>query len=216
MKKEYSDETILEEIQSKSKERIEKVIEVLYLDKFFFEKALRVINRQLLPPFKNDTSIQLDVFGKGLNKFIKKILSNEFNQDSSVRTFIIGICRNLARDQNRKLASLKHKNTILSDSIENLPIADLDNPETLYIERESGIWAVVQRLTSLLNKNCKQYLLLKHYEGKTNKEIAEIMNVSKNTVSNSFLPNCHKKLRELLKKDQDGIALIKKRLQTRM
>lgn len=212
MKKKYPDKEILKAIRSKSEEKINKVLEVLYMDAIFRNQAIVVINDMLFHPYKNDKSIQLELFGKGLMKFVKKIMEGSFKEDSAIRTYIIGICKNLAKDQNKKLQSKHNKYTVKVGETERQTIAELTNPESQYIEQESGIWAVVRRVIEQLDEKCKKYLILKHYKGKKNAEIAIEMKVAKNTVVNSYKPSCHQKLRQLLQNDKEGIEIIRERL----
>lgn len=105
-----------------------------------------------------------DIFQESLIILYKKLLSNSFELNSKIETFIFGICKNLwfeeLRKRNKRSLDVLSKNMEFEETIKN------------HFEEEKQY----KKLDSILQKlgeKCKQILLMFYYRNKTMKEIAQ-------------------------------------------
>ena len=113
---------------------------------------------------------------------ISRSLDN-FREESSLSTWIYRIATNTAHDHySSSLAKQKNSELIFDDgvSIDDLPDPDFSGTDREYIRREMN--ACIRGVVDHLPENYRTVLLLSEFEELTNSEIAEILNISTDTV----------------------------------
>lgn len=113
---------------------------------------------------------------------------DKFRGDSSLTTWIYKIATNIANDHFRSVSYRNNtKQTISSSDLskrKNYEIALMDikelTPEQQLIKDEMN--SCIDNFISQLNENYRTVILLRDYEGLKNKEIADILEVSIDTV----------------------------------
>jgi RNA polymerase sigma-70 factor (ECF subfamily) len=113
---------------------------------------------------------------------ISQSLDN-FREESSLSTWIYRIATNTAHDYfSSSLAKQKGNEHLFDDdgSIDDLPDADFSGTDREYIRREMS--ACIRGVVDQLQENYRTVLLLSEFEELTNQEVAEILNISINTV----------------------------------
>jgi len=113
---------------------------------------------------------------------ISQSLDN-FREESSLSTWIYRIATNTAHDHSSSsLAKQKSSELLFDDdgSIDDLPDTGLPGTDSEYIRREMN--ACIRGVVDQLPENYRTVLLLSVFEELTNSEIAEILNISIDTV----------------------------------
>lgn len=113
---------------------------------------------------------------------ISQSLDN-FREESSLSTWIYRIATNTAHDYSgSSLAKQKGNEHLFDDdsSIDNLPDAGFSGTDREYIRREMS--ACIRGVVDQLPENYRTVLLLSEFEELTNFEVAEILNISIDTV----------------------------------
>lgn len=119
-----------------------------------------------------------------------------WKQDGSLRSFLYGVARNLARNQGRRwrevrVASLETLNTHLADTTRC--------PSETVVERE--LEARCEQAVSGLPARRQEIFILARAHGLSYREIAQVMNISPQTVANQMsaaLSDLHSALRPVL------------------
>lgn len=196
------DRTILEDILSFDESRRNIVIEIKYIA--LRNQAFAIIRKGLFEPLDQQESLHHDIFEWSILKFIEKVRAGDFKGNSSIDTFILGICKNRCRDENKKLKNRNQRVTLLDHRTPEQETQD--NPLTLLLENTKI--DMVRRIISQLGHNCKEYLTAK-LDNKKTKEIAISLGVPYNTVNNNYRKTCFKKFRELVMGDSEAMEIVR-------
>ena len=108
---------------------------------------------------------------------------DNFREESSLSTWIYRIATNTAHDHfGSSLAKQKGSEQLLDDasSIDDLPDTGFSGTDKEYIRREMS--ACIRGVVDQLPENYRTVLLLSEFEELTNCEVAEILNISIDTV----------------------------------
>lgn len=102
----------------------------------------------------------------------------QWEQIESIEAFCLTICRNLALDKTRKMASTEQS----LDADEHNPpdYSHTANPEELVIQQDRI--QLVRRIIENLPEKQRSVMQLRDFEGKSYKEIAAIMGISEEQV----------------------------------
>lgn len=135
-----------------------------------------------------------DVFQEGIAVFARKIMQGKFNEESSLFTFFIGICKNCS------LRKIKKKNMTNISKREEIKMY---NPEAKLIEKECSeeLEKMMHYLLGQLKEKCRK--ILKMYSLKyPMEEIASEMGFKKEQSAKNAAFKCRKKLRNLIVSDK--------------
>lgn len=128
-----------------------------------------------------------DIYQDAMTIFYKKIRNSNFELSSSLKTFLMGIIKNLIyskRRKNSKISSSEiHEGSLLEDDLEQN-----------YLDQERKN-LLLQRIRSLGEK-CQQVLLLYYFEQLSMKEISVQMNYSSDSVAKNKKSLCLSKLKQ--------------------
>ncbi len=140
-----------------------------------------------------------DYFQEALVVFIELVQQGKFRGDSSIKTFLYAILRNLW------LNELKRRNRALHRETQYY-----ENNEKEEASVQTGVWQnetkkQVLSLIERLGENCKKILILFYYEELPMKDIFPLMGYESEQVARNMKYKCMKKLSELL----DGNEAVK-------
>lgn len=133
-----------------------------------------------------------DFFHEALVIFIELVQQGKFRGDSSIKTFLYAIMRNLWLNELKKRSRAAQRETLY-----------YDKSEKEEKDIQSGIWQneakrQVLSLIEKLGENCKKILVLFYYEEMPMKEIFHAMGYESEQVARNMKYKCMKKLNELL------------------
>ena len=133
-----------------------------------------------------------DYFQETLAVFINIVHRDKFRGDSSIKTFLHSIMRNLW------LNELKRRNKALARETVYFEQSEKETSNEQHTVHESETTRQVLALFDRLGENCKKILVMFYYEDKTMKEIALAMNYDNEQVARNTKYKCSKKLTDLL------------------
>jgi RNA polymerase sigma factor (sigma-70 family) len=142
-----------------------------------------------------------DIFQDGLIVLYNQVLSGAFREQSTIKTYLYSICRNIWY---KKLGKKKPQADIesLKETKEETPEAD----EILIgNEREQ----LVERLLNKLTEECNQILKLFYFDKLSMKKIKATLNLASEQVAKNKKMKCLKKLRVIVAENQEYIELLK-------
>ena len=133
-----------------------------------------------------------DFFQEALVVFIKVVKQGKFRGDSSIKTFLYAIIRNLWRNE------LKRRNKALTR--ETLYYEQSEQEEDTVRARVNEHEATQQIMAFFdqLGENCKKILVMFFYQEMSMKEIAQAMRYDSEQVARNTKYKCSKKLTTLL------------------
>ncbi len=169
------------------RDRKEREAAVCYLYRAYFDSLAHFIKT-------NSGSGQdaEDYFQEALVVFIELVQQGKFRGDSSIKTFLYAIMRNLW------LNELKRRNRALHRETQYY-----ENNEKEESSAQKGVWQnetkkQVLSLIEKLGENCKKILILFYYEELPMKDIFPLMGYETEQVARNMKYKCMKKLSELL------------------
>lgn len=182
----YTDEILADLIKGSDKHRDEAIQYVL---KSWKHEVVAVLNRQGANKAEIDYALE-----EAIVVFDRHIREGTFREESSLKTFLISICKQTFRNKERWLKSEK-AHTSLDDIKSDIPTAE--TPLTrLY---SSEVSKFVQKILAALSLRCRDLLTL-YMLSFTNKEIKEQMDIpTENAVGNALF-ECRQKFRQLCEK----------------
>ena len=133
-----------------------------------------------------------DYFQETLAVFINIVHRDKFRGDSSIKTFLHSIMRNLW------LNELKRRNKALTRETVYYEQSEKETSNVQHTVHESETTRQVLALFDRLGENCKRILVMFYYQDKTMKEIALAMNYDNEQVARNTKYKCAKKLTDLL------------------
>jgi DNA-directed RNA polymerase specialized sigma24 family protein len=128
-----------------------------------------------------------DVFTDAYLIFEEKIASGTFEHRSNLRTFFLGIAKNVLRRYLRALSQSEHLVPLDDDLI----LAD----QNIFTLPE----VTITELLALIPEKCRLVLLFDYY-GYTQKEIADDLGYSSGSSAGNAVQKCKDALRDLIKK----------------
>ena len=146
-----------------------------------------------------------DTFQEGLIKMIKAIQNNDYRGDSSLSTFLIGVCKNIWRNEHIKRERRKQiiSNKGLSENFADETITT----ELHFKELENSLGEILK----LLSDSCKKCIEL-WMQGYSMEEIANDLNLKNANTAKNKKSRCMKELRQIvLNSDNELIKNIIKR-----
>jgi len=178
-----SDGEIIEAI--KNGEKLEVFVGQLY------EKHFNMISNFVRTNNGNHEDAE-DLFQEAIVVFIDLVRKDRFRGDSSIKTFIYAISKNLWLNELKKRNRAVFRETEYYENTEK----ETENIKSGVSENE-----VRRQVFSILDKlgdNCKKILILFYYEEKSMRDIFQEMNYESEQVARNMKYKCMKKLHELL------------------
>ncbi len=177
------DQQILQEINSSDRSYHEKALKELY------SKFYKSVERFILSKGGN-TEDAKDIFQDSLIIFYQSIRKNKFRSESSIKTYLFGICKNIWLS---KIKSSSKEKLVFSNLEHNLFTGyDEDN-----LVGQEDKEALVKELLHALNEPCKQILTYHYFERLSMKEITHLTGYANENVAKSKKYKCLQKLIKL-------------------
>ena len=178
-----SDEEIVEAIRKGDK--LEVSVSQLY------HKHFNMVSNFIRTNSGNNEDAE-DFFQEAVVVFIDLVRKDKFRGDSSIKTFLYAISRNLWYNELKKRSRAVFRETEYYENTEK---------ETKAIQgsiTENEVRRQVLTFLDNLGDNCKKILVLFYYEEKSMRDIFREMNYESEQVARNMKYKCMKKLHELL------------------
>lgn len=196
--KEYSEQEIISAI--KSKEAVNSALRYLY-DSYY-----RYLERYVLQNSGNEDDAA-DMIQEAFLIFIRLIEENKFRQESSIKSYLYSIIKNLWITELRKRKSMALRNEIYEiDKKEDTP--DISNA---IMKNESH--KIIMDVFAEIGQKCRNILYRFYYEELSMKEIMVLEDFSNEQVLRNKKHKCLKGLIEKIQSDPTKYANIKNALQ---
>jgi RNA polymerase sigma factor (sigma-70 family) len=134
-----------------------------------------------------------DVFQEVIVLFIRLVQENKFKGESSVKTFLYALNRNIW------LNELKRKNRQARREEKFEERMGSTDPSLQHLVEDRERHQLIMRTMDALGENCKKILLLYYYENRSMREIVEHMHYDNEQVVRNKKYKCLKKLEAMLK-----------------
>ncbi len=193
-RKSYSDGEIIEAIRQQHP--IEAPIGYLY--DAHYDNLANFIRKN-----KGSQQDAEDLFQEVIVVFIELIQSGKFRGQSSIKTFLYAIARNLWLNELKK----KDRGFVRDTEYYKISSAEEDDLQTTIVRNESK--RQVLALLENLGETCKKILVLYYYEDLSMKEIFEQMNYESEQVVRNKKYKCMKQLMETLQKSNTVKSTLK-------
>ena len=182
----YTDEKLVTMITGSDKHRDEAIQYVLKNWKY---EVVAVLNRQGAKKAEIEYT-----FEEAIIIFDKHIRNGTFRQESSLKTFLISICKQIFRNKERWHMTEKGHKPLDEKTVD---IATEETPLTHVYSRDVSTF--VQKILAVLSHRCRDLLSL-YMLSFTNREIKEQMDIpTENAVGNALF-ECRQKFRLLCEK----------------
>jgi RNA polymerase sigma factor (sigma-70 family) len=183
--KKYSDTELLYAIQSPSQSDLNKAIRFMYENYYDTLKIYTVQNSGT----EEDAQ---DVFQDALVAFIDVVKKEKFRGESSIKTFLYTINRNLWLNELKKRGRKLEREIIFEHQIDNIAKDILEK----ITENESR--NEILHIVDTLGEKCKQILLAYYYENLSMKEILLQVEYETEQALRNKKSKCLKQLEEML------------------
>lgn len=142
-----------------------------------------------------------DIFQEAVLVLIDKVKTGKFRGDSSIKTFLLAIARNLwlfelrtrNRRNNREHSFMKGEETVAE-------------PRELFFEKDST--TALQELLQQVGNPCKKILTGFYYEDKSMKDLLSEFHYENEQVLRNRKSRCMKKLKELLAANKELLRAL--------
>ncbi len=142
-----------------------------------------------------------DVLQEALILLDKLVCEGGFRAESKVETFLLGICRNMIRDNAKKVQRVVLKETLpetVPDSAEGLADhLELQELTEAGSRRDAALGSALAQLT----EKCRDALRLYYYERRSMAEIAEARELANEKQAKKAVHRCREQLRQRIEGD---------------
>ena len=197
--KNFTDEELLHSLKTNA--GLDAAVGFMYKNWYGLLESIVVTNN-------GNTADAEDIVQEAILAFIEIVRKDKFRGESSVKSFLYSIAKNLWMSELRKRNSADRRNRIFEEEKENKE----NSPVRFLMYREAQ--KTILNLFSKLGDKCKEILLLAYYENLSMKEIAErVEGYSNEQVLRNKKYKCMKQLEEMMEADSNLKNEMKKNLQ---
>lgn len=143
-----------------------------------------------------------DIFQEAVLVLIDKVKTGQFRGDSSIKTFLFAIARNLWLHELRTRSRRNNREVIYTNNEDKIK-----EPEMPFFEADN--LAALQKLLEQVGEPCQRILTGFYYEDKSMKEMLSEFNYENEQVLRNRKSRCMKKLKELLFTDSSLLKNLK-------
>ncbi len=143
-----------------------------------------------------------DIFQEAVLVLIDKVKTGQFRGDSSIKTFLFAIARNLWLHELRTRSRRNNREVVYTNNEDKIK-----EPEMPFFEADN--LAVLQKLLEQVGEPCQRILTGFYYEDKSMKEMLSEFNYENEQVLRNRKSRCMKKLKELLFTDSSLLKNLK-------
>ena len=205
---EYSDEDLLLAIQSNDQQLRNAALKQLYLD-----LTINLKVREFATTYGGNNTSPDDILQEGIILLDELIRSGKFRGNSKVKTFLLGICKNIARSGNRKLNRI-----VLKDNWQDGEEVGLESsPEELVLVEEKSDMAnqrdeILKQLMAQLTDKCKQVLHLYYFLSYNMAKVAEARGLKNANQAKKAASRCREQLKKMIKEQPSLAQFLKQSL----
>jgi RNA polymerase sigma factor (sigma-70 family) len=195
--KKYNDAELLTAINSPAD--IDSAIKFIYRSCYDFLKTYTCANSG------NDEDAQ-DIFQEVLVVFIELVHQNKFRGESTIKTFLYSLNRNIWLNELKKRGRTERRNTIYEKEkdVEVINVSQY----MVQAETQKQIFSIV----GTLGQTCKKILLAFYYENLSMKEIFKMVDYESEQAVRNKKYKCLKQLEQLLTNDPALARILKNAL----
>lgn len=163
--------------------------------KEFYKAYLTDCQNVLISKNLCDKEASKEIFTEALIIFHKNIVNSKIQELSSVRSYLISTCMNLARKQNQFVSKTQKK-------LDEVRLLFYKNNDTSIEERENkeDLIAICKNALANLSERCQKIILGYYIQNLTMKEIALNLGLSSGDVAKTLKSRCYKNLLKEVKK----------------
>jgi RNA polymerase sigma factor (sigma-70 family) len=148
-----------------------------------------------------------DIFQEAVLILIEKIKSGKFREESSIKTFLVGIARNLWLFEKRTRERRSTREKIFSiHEVEQRDFDDSDFHDRLFSKPDTG---TIQTIFKHVGEVCTRILIGFYYEKSSMKNLLSTFNFENEQVLRNRKARCMKKLKKLLTDNPDLLHQLK-------
>ncbi len=189
---EYSNDEILEAIRGNDENKRNQALKQLYLDPVVNGKV-----REMIAAYGAHRLDVDEVVQEGIILVDDLIRSGKYQAKSAVRTFLIGVCKNLIRSGGKKIERI----TYATEPLEIPETREAEHsPEDLVLLEEADEEAqkkdkILRRLLSELTDKCREVLHLYYFMARSLKEVAEERGLKNANQAKKAAKRCREQLK---------------------
>ncbi len=201
----YADEQLIQFIRSNDPKQRNEALKQLYMDQVITLKVKELA--QIYGSAKQEAD---DILQEGIILMDELVRSGKFQGQSKVRTFLIGICKNLIRNQSRKVSRI-----VLKEEIKDYERNEAEvSPEDLIVLEEStdeqlSRDKLLRNLLHNLTENCQEVLRLYYYEAKNMTQVADERGLKNAKQAKKAASRCRQQLRKLITEQPELETFLK-------
>ncbi len=200
----YDERQLITAIKSGDDKQQNGALRQLYMDKVITLKIKDFIQHY---GTKHDAD---DIMQEGILLMRRLIQEDKFSGNSKVRTFLIGICRNLIRGDLKKVTRVDLKGDFTAIDNDNL-VENID--DYLFLEEQTATETkrdnILKTLLEQLTEKCRESLKLKYYKDKTMVQIAEARQLKNANQAKKAVDRCRQRLRDLIQQEPQLADFLK-------
>ncbi len=203
----YTDSQLITAIKSNDATQQNWALRQLYMD-----DVIRLKIRDFIQYYGTNQD-EDDLLQEGIILMRRLIREDKFAGNSKVRTYLLGICRNLIRNDLKKVHRIELREVITDADVKNETEA-ADNFIVLEEQDETvqKRTVLLQGLFERLTEKCREGLNLKYYRDNTMAQIAEARQLKNANQAKKMVDRCRKQLRKLIEQDPNLAAFLKRTL----
>jgi RNA polymerase sigma factor (sigma-70 family) len=201
---ERSDDDLLAAIHRSPQER-DRAMDYLWHD-----RSLRNMVFAALLKMLGDKDKAEEIFDEGLLQAMLKVLNGQFRHESTLRTYIVGICINLGKKAaSRPPKHAERERSLPTENLEQLSSETADSPEQNYLdsEQERNLEQLFRRLYRQLPAYCEKNFRWFYSDDYSIADIAAAEQMQEQSIKNR-LSECRKKLRQIIERDPEAAKII--------
>ncbi len=133
------------------------------------------------------------IYNDAILIFRDNLIANKVSGSSNLKSYITGICLNVANNwlrKNQRYANKKTQIGLLFDSQGHIPLEDLEYKENLYLKLEKGL--------EDLSDKCKNIITAFYIDQLSMEEIAKKYKFASKDVAKTIKSRCFKKLQSII------------------
>ncbi len=196
----YSDAALIEAIKSPQKTELEKAIKYMYRAYYDMLKIYICQNSG------NEEDAQ-DIFQEVLVAFIDVVQRDKFRGESSIKTFLFTVNRNIWLNELKKRGKAEKRNIIFENEKDSV-LLDISHLIT-----QNEIRRQILSIVGELGEICKKILLFVYYDNLSMKEILVNVNYETEQALRNKKSKCLKQLEQLLTANPQMAKTLKAALQ---
>lgn len=148
-----------------------------------------------------------DIFQEAVLILIEKIKTGQFRQESSIKTFLVGIARNLwlFEKRTRERRSSREMHYSVNENTQ-INIEDIEIGERVFSKSNAG---AIQTMFKQVGEICSKILIGFYYENSSMKNLLQKFHFENEQVLRNRKARCMKKLKKLLAEQPELLQQLK-------